>query len=126
LLILFSLVFVFITPVFGYKQMHAYLFKNSIEILQTQKLEFSDAILVSGILNNESKKRFSSCKIRAGVYKVSHNIVLDMIYPINPFKKTTHNVDLNLSSGEEYHFKFFIEPFYYSKDYNISVKGYCK
>jgi len=115
----------FIGPVVGYIKMHEYLFKNRIELNDQKKLTFTKAVVVLGTLKNESKFDFKSCKITASAYKVSGNVVKDYIFKFNPFKNMSI-VEHNISREELRGFKIIIEPFTYSKTYNISVKADCK
>lgn len=127
LIVIFALFFLMLAPIFGYKEVHNYIFKNHLENVTIKQLEFTPALVVKGEIVNDSKQIFSECKIKAKVFKVSHNKLFDMLYPINPFKKTTYRVaDLNLSKDQKQEFKFFIEPFTYTKDYNTSLTGDCK
>ena len=126
-IVILSLFFVILAPVFGYQAMHSYIFKNHLENVVVKELEFSPALVVKGVIVNDSKFTFKECKIKAKVFKVSHNDFFDMLYPLNPFKKMSYTmVDINLSKHQKREFKFFIEPFHYSKDYNTSFTGSCK
>ncbi|MEA1920474.1 MAG: DUF2393 family protein [Campylobacterota bacterium] len=113
-------------PTLGYKMLHDFLFKNDIRITQIKKLEFTDALLLRGELTNHSKMDFLTCKIKAGAYKVTGNMIPDMLFPFKPFKKGYLKLDTMIKSGETKSFKLFIEPFRYSKDYNISIGASCK
>jgi len=127
LVIIFSLFFVILSPVFGYQAMHSYIFKNHIENIEIKQLEFSPALVVKGVLVNDSKFNFKECTIKAKVFKVSHNELFDMLYPLNPFKKSSYTLrDINLSKHQKKEFKFFIEPFHYTKEYNSSISGSCR
>lgn len=127
LVIIFALFFVILGPVFGYKAVHSYIFKNHLEDIVVKELQFSPALVVKGVIVNDSKFTFKECKIKAKVFKVSHNELFDMLYPLNPFKKTSYMLyDINLSKHQKKEFKFFIEPFHYTKDYNTSFEGSCR
>ncbi len=124
-LVIFSFIFLFISPIIGYKQMHKFLFKNSTTLISQKKLNFTKAVVVKGILKNESKFDFKSCKITASAYKVSGNAIKDMIFPFNPFKKMSI-LEYDIKKGDEREFKIIVEPFTYSKDYNISIGASCR
>ncbi len=112
-------------PTVGYLQLHAYLFKNSTTIENYRALEFTEALIVHGKLTNESDLDFSECAVTAGVYKIAHNPVLDLLYPLNPFKKETI-VTKEVLSGQTVAFKIIVDPFRYSRDYNLSVGAKCR
>lgn len=125
--VIFALLFIIVTPIVGYQEVHSYIFKNHLENITIKRLEYSPALVVKGEIVNDSKQIFKECKIKATVFKVSHNKLFDMLYPINPFKRTSYKiVDLNLSKHQREEFKFFIEPFTYTKDYNTTLRGDCK
>ncbi len=124
-LILLSFSILTVGPTLGYIKMHEYLFKNSCELISQKKLSFTPAVVVKGSITNESKVNFSSCLITASLYKSSKNIIKKHIYPLKPLKKMSILVE-NINRGETQEFKIIVEPFTYSKDYNISIKASCK
>jgi len=123
--ILFGFGVLIIAPTIGYIELHNYLFKNTTLITSQKKLEFTKAAVVNGTVTNESKFNFSSCKIVASVYKVSKNKYRNYLLKFKPFKKMSI-LEYDISKGEKREFKMIIEPFTYSKDYNISIKSDCK
>jgi hypothetical protein len=124
-LVLLSFALLLFGSIIGYMKMHAYLFKNSVQVSSQKKLEFTQAVVVKGSLQNLSKFHFESCKITASAYKVTGNVVKDFIFPFHPFQNMSI-LEHNISKGETRAFKIIIEPFTYSKDYNISVGADCK
>jgi hypothetical protein len=126
ILILLSFVILTLGPTVGYQQLHSFLFKTDTSVTKIKKLEFSKAIVIKGSLTNVSNRVLSTCKITAKMFKVSGNRYLDMLYPLNPFKKMSILRDVNLSKGEQYEFKMIVEPFTYSKDYNVSIGAKCR
>lgn len=112
--------------VVGYIKLHQYLFKNKIALHEVKALEFTEALLIKGEITNTSKRPFQECTLYAGVHKVSHNRYLDRLYPLLPFKKGSLKLKENIAPGESASFKLFVEPFRYTKDYNITIKGECR
>ena len=113
-------------PVVGYLVLHNYLFKHALTIKEVKALQFTEALLVKGDINNTSKRTFKECTIHARVYKVSHNKYLDPIYPYIPFKKGSITLQENIQPGKSAPFKLFVEPFRYSKDFNLTYKAECR
>jgi Protein of unknown function (DUF2393) len=113
-------------PVVGYIMLHQYLFKHTILIREVKALEFTEALLIKGDINNTSKRTFSECTLYAKVYKVSHNQYLDRVYPYIPFKKGSLTLQKTIPPGKSESFKLFVEPFRYAKDYNVTLKAECK
>ncbi len=127
-----SLLFLFLSftsllglPTFGYKTMHTYLFAHKIDITTLKALEFTNALIIKGELSNESKRNFKECKIEVGLYKVANNALLDMLYPLNPFKKQSI-IELDIDRNSTVEYKIVVENFNYNKDYNVSVKAACQ
>jgi len=113
-------------PVEGYIALHHYLFKNKIILHEVKALEFTEALLIKGDINNTSKRPFSECTIKVGVHKVTHNQYLDRLYPYLPFKRSSLRLEEPILPGTSAPFKLFVEPFRYSKDYNITIKADCR
>ncbi len=124
-LILLSFTILILGPTLGYIKMHEYLYKNSCEIVSQKRLSFTPAVVLKGSVTNESKVDFSSCIITASAYKVSKNIIKKYIYPLKPFKKMSI-LEEDILKGETREFKIIVEPFTYTKDYNISIKASCR
>ncbi len=125
LLFLLSFSIIILGPTLGYIKMHEYLFANTTTLTAQKKLTFTKAIVVHGTLKNESKFNFSTCKIKVSAYKVSGNDMKDYLFQFNPFKKMSI-LEHNISKGQTIEFKAILEPFTYSKDYNISLGASCK
>lgn len=125
LTLLLSLAVLFTGPIIGYIKLHNFLYKNSCNVTDIKQLHFTPALVISATVTNESKKNFSTCKISANVYKVSHNAILDKIFPFNPFKKMSI-VENNIEKNETRTIKIIIEPFNYNKDYNVSLGADCR
>ncbi len=113
-------------PVGGYIALHNYLFKNKIILHEVKALEFTEALLIKGDINNTSKRPFKECTINVGVHKVTHNQYIDRLYPYIPFKRSSMILKESIPSGESESFKFLVEPFHYNKDFNITIKANCK
>jgi hypothetical protein len=122
---LLALLVLLLGPTLGYIQMHQYLYKNSIKLVSQKKLEFVEAIVVKGTLSNESERDFESCKITANVHKVSKNSFKNYIYQFKTLKKMSILKE-NIPKGSTTNFKILVEPFRYSRDYNISLGANCK
>jgi len=111
-------------PTLGYFQMHEYLFKNSTQLTSQKRLEFTNAIVVKGTLTNESESDFSSCKITANVHKLSKNSLKNYIYKFKTLKKMSI-IEEDIRKNQTINFKIIVEPFTYSKDYNITLGAKC-
>ena len=124
-MLLLSFIILFMGPNIGYKEMHKYLFKNSVTLTSQKQLTFTSAIVIKGSLKNESNFDFERCKITASVHKVSKNALKNYIYGFKTLKKMSILED-NIAKGDARAFKLIVEPFNYKRDYNISLKASCK
>ncbi len=120
-----SFIAIFIGPFVGYVKMHEYLFKHTTTLLSQKRLLFTPAIVVQGSLKNESNLDFQSCLITAHVHKTSKNQLKNYIYSFKTLTKKSMLKE-GVLKGEEVEFKLIIEPFTYTKDYNISIEASCK
>jgi len=124
-LVLLSFTILTLGPTIGYVKLHEYLFKNSTKLISQKKLSFTNAIVVKGRLTNDSKMDFKSCKITAKVHKVSKNSLKNYIYQFKTIKKMSI-IEENIIKDKSINFKIIVEPFTYSRDYNISLEAKCK
>lgn len=125
ILILLGFSTLLLGPSLGYIQMHKYLFKNSVVLESQYKLSFTQAVVVKGTITNESRFNFSTCKITASAYKVTKNEYKNYLLKFKPFVKVSM-LTPEIAKGNTYDFKLFVEPFRYTKDYNISLGADCK
>jgi len=124
-LVIFAFAILFLGPTIGYLQMHKFLYKNSLTLLSQKKLHFTQAVVIKGSITNKSKFNFERCVITASAYKVTNNRYKNMLMPYKPFQKASI-VQEDIPKGITKEFKMFLEPFTYSKEYNISLKASCK
>ena len=112
-------------PTIGYIELHKYLFKNSTKLISQKRLHFVDAILVRGSLRNESKFNFTECEVITTVYKSTSNRLKNYIYKIKPLKRSALILH-DIPKGTTKKFKLFVEPFKYSKEYNLTLGASCR
>ena len=124
-LILLGFIMLIAAPTLGRIQMHNYLFSNTTTLLSEKRLEFTEAIVVKGKLENTSKFNFESCKITANVHKISKNSLKNYILKFKTIKKMSI-LEKDIEKGSSVDFKIIIEPFTYSRDYNITLGAKCK
>ncbi|RUM64894.1 MAG: hypothetical protein DSZ03_03715 [Sulfurimonas sp.] len=125
-LFIFAVLLLVTGPTIGYMKLRQFLYKTTTSITEVKTLEFSQALVLKGVLYNASKRHLSTCNITAKIFKVSGHPYLDMLYPLNPFKKMSILKEVNLSVGEHYEFKMIVEPFTYTKEYNLSIGATCR
>lgn len=124
-LILLSFVIIIAGPIFSYNYIHSTMFKAEISNLQIKELEFSEALVVKGTLTNFGTKDLKKCSIDLKAYKGAHNFLEELVYPLKPFKKMSILKQEQIDRNSSIKFKMILEPFTYSKEYNISIKATC-
>ena len=112
-------------PTLGYFKMHEYLFKNEVNIVSQKKLTFIKAVVIQAKLTNTSSTDFGICKIHFEAYKVSGNTIKDYIYKFKPLKQMSI-LEYDIAKGSSIDIKAILEPFTYTKDYNISIQASCR
>jgi hypothetical protein len=122
---LLAIATILMVPTLGYVKLNDYIYKHDLNVTEIRALEFTDALVIRGSLTNRSKRDFNYCTLTAGAYKVAHNPVLDLLYPLNPFRSGSVT-KTKIAKGEQVDFKIFIEPFSYTKDYNVSIGAICR
>ncbi|PIX65193.1 MAG: hypothetical protein COZ44_03110, partial [Sulfurimonas sp. CG_4_10_14_3_um_filter_36_910] len=125
IILLFAFLTLILGPTLGYVKMHNTMFKNSTNIVSQKELTFTQAIVLMGTLVNESNVDFKSCKITASLYKTSANKLKNYLYSFKAFQEMSILEDA-IQKGETREFKLIIEPFTYTKEYNISLGAKCK
>ena len=125
ILILLSFFILVGGPIFGYNYVHSTLYKVKIENLSIKRLEFSEAVVIKGQLINQGKRTFTQCKISSKAYRGATNFLEEIVLPLKPFLKRSIVKEENIDVNQSVDFKMILEPFTYSKEYNISVKASC-
>lgn len=124
LIVLLSFTILFLAPTLGYVKMHEYLYKHKTQLLSEKKLNFNNAIVVRGVITNESKRFFNRCSIKASAIKVTSNKLKNYIYSFKPIV-TSQITEQNIDLGESREFKIIVEPYNYQGDYNITIGAKC-
>ena len=112
-------------PSVGYVQMHNYIFKHELSLSSEQKLEFTKAIVVHGVIKNLSKKDFSECRVTAKAYRKTPNRYKNYILRLKPIQKSSIIIK-DIKKDQTKEFKMFIEPFSYTKDYEVGLGSDCR
>ena len=124
-LVLLAFVILIAGPITGYQYIHTSLYKTELSELQIKRLEFSEAVVIKGKIQNQGKQSFKKCKISAKAYKEAGNFLEEFVNPLKPFQKMSILKETDIDINESIDFKMILEPFTYSNEYNISVKVDC-
>ena len=125
LFILLAFAILLLGPTLGYIKLHEKLFKNTTTLISQKQLQFSEAVVVMGSITNDSNRHFNSCKITASAYAVTSNKYKNYLKKLKPFKKMSI-IEEDIAVSETRKFKIIVEPFRYSRDYNISLGADCR
>ena len=112
-------------PTLGYIEMHRYIYKNKATITNQKRLTFTKAVVLKGLVKNESNINFKRCKITAKIYKSTKNEIKDFIFSFKPINKMTI-IENDIAVNKVREFKMIVEPFTYLKDYTVSVEADCR
>lgn len=125
LLVLLSFITLIAGPIIAYTYIHSTVYKTEISELEIKRLEFSQAVVIKGKLTNLGKENFKKCKISSSAYRGATNFLEELVFPLKPFFKRSIIKEENIDINSSLDFKLLLEPFTYSKEYNISVKVDC-
>jgi hypothetical protein len=114
-------------PLGGYLLLHKYVYIHTITLTTVQDLEFTEALLLKGEIENTSQQKFKECTLYFGVSQTSSiKILNDRIYPYFPFHRQTLNISQSIEPKGHKSFKVLIEPFSYPKKFNVTAWGVCR
>ncbi len=126
-LILSAFILLLVGPLGGYMVLHKTLYKHTITLTTVQDLEFTEALLIKGDINNTSQQTFKECTLYFGVSKTSSiKILNNKVYPYLPFRRQTLTLKQPLKPNSGETFKLLIEPFSYPKKFSVTAWGVCK
>lgn len=124
-LVLLSFIIIIAGPIAGYQYIHSTIYKTELSEVTIKRLEFSEAVIIKGSLKNLGKQSYTNCKISAHAYKGADNFLEELVHPLKPFQKMSIVQTERLEIDQSRDFKIILEPFTYSKEYNISIKANC-
>ncbi len=124
--ILMAFLMITVAPVAGYMLLHKYFYKHTIVLTTVQDLEFSEALLLRGDIDNTSTQIFKECTITFAVSKTSTIKPLNAIYAYVPFRTQQLIIQGPLKPQESRNFKIIIEPFNYPKKFSVIARGQCR
>lgn len=125
ILVILSFIILIAGPIFGYNKIHNSIYKTKISDMSIKRLEFSQAVVIKGTLTNLGQESFKKCKISSSAYKGATNFLEELVHPLKPFMKRSIAIQEMIDINNSIDFKLVLEPFTYSKEYNISVKVNC-
>ena len=97
---------------------------NSVEITKTQILNFSDALVVDGKIQNIGKVDFSKCSVKVMVVKEYSNEYLQALFNLKPiFSHTKEVVEIPMTQIKE--FNIVIDQFTLKDGFIVNAKGEC-
>jgi hypothetical protein len=100
--------------------------KTTISNLTLKQLQFTDALVVTGKIQNAGKVDFKSCKIVVTTRKTSKNQYKDILLQYKkPANKHIMKLDYTLAKGEEKEFKYIVDGFRTDATMKTEVKGIC-
>lgn len=126
ILVLLAFITLITAPIGGYIALHALLYNHTIKLTTVKDLEFTEALLIKGDLNNTSQKTFKECTLYIGVSKVSPIQPINKLYTYIPFRRQTITIAGPIAPASSETFKLLLQPFHYTKRHNVTVLGHCR
>ncbi len=104
--------------------------KTEIQETDIKRLNFTNTLVISGVLKNSGKIEYAKCKINASVINKSlDNKYLDyLLLFFKPNYKIYEPIDLKglpLKIGESMEFRVSIENFLPTENFKVDVRGVC-
>ncbi len=125
LTILFSFILLFTGP-FALKYfLNKTLRPVKIDNITSQKLHFSDTLIVDFVIENLSKKPYIECLITTKVYKPSKSKLKKFVNELKPIRYRTILDKRELKAGDKMKNRVIFYNFSYNKDINISASAEC-
>jgi hypothetical protein len=90
-----------------------------------KKLSFSDTLIVTGSVTNQSKKSFSTCKVNVSVLKDSKNNIKNFINQLKPLLKQSIFINKPIEVNATKEFRVVFDSYTYADDINVSIKSEC-
>lgn len=125
LILILSLSLLFAGPFVLKHFLDKYLRPSLSQPILIKKLTFSDTLIVTGLVTNQSKKDFSTCKVDVSVLKNSKSDIQNYINQLKPLLKQSISIDKPIEVNATREFRVVFDRYTYTKDINISIKSEC-
>ncbi|MDA7848218.1 DUF2393 domain-containing protein, partial [Sulfurospirillum sp.] len=90
-----------------------------------KKLNYSDTLIVNGIVTNLSKNKFSTCNVNVAVIKHSKSDIQKFINKLKPLLKKSIYMDNPIEVNATKEFRVVFDNYKYIDDINVSIKSEC-
>jgi len=125
LFFLLSILSVIAAPIVSNYIVKNYVNKSRLYLENDKKLNFYDAYLLSGYIENIGKKEFKQCVLELNIYTPSENPIKNALNRyLKPLRKEIFVIDGPISVGDSKDFRFLSEGFSYS-DFKSEVSSRC-
>ena len=125
LILMLSLGVLFAGPLVLKHYLNKYLRPSLSQPILVKKLSFSDTLIVTGALTNQSKKSFSTCKVNISVLKSSESKIQNFINQLKPLLNQSISIDKPIEVNATKEFRVVFDRYTYPDDINISIKSEC-
>lgn len=97
---------------------------RSIELISQKQLTYTDALVVSFDIQNQSKKSFDYCRVRLKFHYFSKNEYKNLLNSFKPFNQKIVAVE-GLLPNEIRRVNAVVDGFRASKEYNLTTSSEC-
>jgi len=120
-----ALILLFVGPFIIKNYLDEYLRPTkNIDIL-VKKLEFSNALVVTGKVKNISNHTYNICNVKISVLKNSDNFINKTINKLKPLRKKSISINESLDINQTKELRVVFDNYTYANDVNVSINSEC-
>lgn len=114
-------------PFFSYDFIRQTIYKSQIQVVKFKQLKFTKALVIDVRVANLSHKDFTRCNLTLSVYKKTddNSSFIERIRALRPLRKKRMVLEKNITAGLKSDVKIILEPFRYTKAFDIDLSGSC-
>lgn len=126
LLIVMALIFFSVVPFVLKDTLNQKLRPTYSDIVQTQKLNFSDSFIIEATLFNKSKKDFTLCLVQTTLLRKKDGESLkNYLIPLKPIANQSILLQELLLANDMREIKVIFDDFSYDKEVDVTIKSEC-
>ncbi|KIM09268.1 MAG: hypothetical protein KU28_01130 [Sulfurovum sp. PC08-66] len=108
-----------------YKVVHTALYGATVVLEEEQKLFYTPALLIGGVLTYGGKMDASGCRVIAYVHKTDDNPIKNFVHRLKPYKQGETLLEKTFVRGDTLGVRIAIEPYLYEGNHTITLKAEC-
>lgn len=125
LLFIISLGILFVGPFILKSYLDNYLRSNEATVLDVKKLNFSNMLIVSGTLQNQSELEYKICNIDINIYKAPQGFLDETLGRLKPFANQSILLEQSVQAQKSVDFRVVFNNYTYTGEINATAKASC-